>query len=309
MREEPTRSNSPVSRTPQELGLLAEGDVGDLVEEEGAAVGQLEAAYPVALGVGEGALDVAEQLALEQRVGDAAGVDGDHRAFAAGGDRVEHPGHHPLAGAVLAGDQDVGVGGADPLDQLEHRLHGLGLGDQGGRPLAAQGAVLGLQPLPPAQRPPQLDLGAHHRQQAGVVPRLLDEVAGAAAHRLHRQLDARPGGHHHDRQGGVEGADLGQQLEAFLARGGVAGVVEVHQQGVELLLLHGVEDLGRRGGGLDLVPLPLEQEAKGFANVFLVVGDEHARPPAAAGGGHGSWAAAWVSSAIQPSWSWTIRLP
>ena len=50
----------------QQLGLQVQRDVGDLVEEQRAAVGQLEAADAVALGVGEGALDVAEQLALEQ---------------------------------------------------------------------------------------------------------------------------------------------------------------------------------------------------------------------------------------------------
>lgn len=46
----------------KELRLLAERDVGDLVEEERAAVGQLEASHAVDLGVGERALHVPEQL-------------------------------------------------------------------------------------------------------------------------------------------------------------------------------------------------------------------------------------------------------
>ena len=58
---------------PQQLGLLLQRHVGDLVEEEGAAVGQLEAAGAVLLGVGEGALDVAEHLALEDPFREAAG--------------------------------------------------------------------------------------------------------------------------------------------------------------------------------------------------------------------------------------------
>src|SRR3712207_8576856 len=44
------------------------------VEEERAAVGELEAADPVGLGVRERALHVAEQLALEERLRDAARV-------------------------------------------------------------------------------------------------------------------------------------------------------------------------------------------------------------------------------------------
>ena len=50
----------------QQLGLHFQADVADLVEEQRAAVGQLEAADLVAVGVGEGALDVAEQLAFQQ---------------------------------------------------------------------------------------------------------------------------------------------------------------------------------------------------------------------------------------------------
>ena len=50
----------------EELGLGLQGQLADLVEEEGAAVGQLEAADPPGDGAGEGALLVAEQLALDQ---------------------------------------------------------------------------------------------------------------------------------------------------------------------------------------------------------------------------------------------------
>ena len=103
----------------QQLGLLAERDVGDLVEEQRAAVGQLEAADAVALGVGERALHVAEQLALEHALGEAAGVDGDHAAASARArDGVQRPRDDPLAGAVLAGDQHVGVRRPDARDQL-----------------------------------------------------------------------------------------------------------------------------------------------------------------------------------------------
>ncbi len=44
--------------------------------------------------------------------------------------RVEGLGHRALARAVLARDQDVGVGRAHAFDQLEHRAHGGSLGDE-----------------------------------------------------------------------------------------------------------------------------------------------------------------------------------
>ena len=50
----------------QELGLGAGGEVADFVEEDGAALGLLEAANASRLGAGEGAALVAEEFAFEQ---------------------------------------------------------------------------------------------------------------------------------------------------------------------------------------------------------------------------------------------------
>ena len=72
----PTRSTPRSCRTRSSFTCAAERHVADLVEEEGAAVGLLEAA-PVAplVRAGEGALLVAEQLALEERLGQRGAVD------------------------------------------------------------------------------------------------------------------------------------------------------------------------------------------------------------------------------------------
>ncbi len=56
----------PLLQHAQQLGLHVERDVADLVEEQRAAVGQLESAHLVAMGAGEGPLDVTEQLALQE---------------------------------------------------------------------------------------------------------------------------------------------------------------------------------------------------------------------------------------------------
>ena len=59
----------PALQHAQQLGLRGRRDLADLVEEDGAGVGQLEPAQPPLGGAGEGALLVAEQLALEQGLG------------------------------------------------------------------------------------------------------------------------------------------------------------------------------------------------------------------------------------------------
>ena len=63
----------------QQLDLRRRHHLGDLVEEQRAAVRELEAAQPPLDGAGERALLVAEELALEQRFRDGRAVDRDER--------------------------------------------------------------------------------------------------------------------------------------------------------------------------------------------------------------------------------------
>ncbi len=101
-REAPTRSTSPVSSTRRSLACCRSCQRPDLVEQQRAALGQLEAADPVGARVGEGALHVAEHLALEQAFGEPAEVHGHQRPRRAGRGGVEPLRHDLLAGAVLA---------------------------------------------------------------------------------------------------------------------------------------------------------------------------------------------------------------
>src|SRR5205814_488235 len=87
----------------QELGLERGRQLADLVEEDGAAGGDLEQAGLGRDRAREGAALVAEELALEQRLAEARAVDGDELA-AAPRARVERARQHLLARAGLAGD-------------------------------------------------------------------------------------------------------------------------------------------------------------------------------------------------------------
>ena len=103
---------------------LGRGGV-DLVEEDGAGVGGLEAAGAVVDGAGERAADVAEQLAFQQVLGQGAAVDADERAAAARAEPVDGLGDQFLAGARLAQQQHRGVRlghlPGEPIDILHGR--------------------------------------------------------------------------------------------------------------------------------------------------------------------------------------------
>ena len=64
----------------------------------------------VAVGAGERAAAVAEQLALEHVARHGGAVEGDERFRGAVGGAVDGAGENLLAGAALAGDEDADVG-------------------------------------------------------------------------------------------------------------------------------------------------------------------------------------------------------
>ena len=185
--------------------------------------------------------------------------------------------HHPLARAVFASDEHIGVRRTDPTDQLQHWSHGGGLGDERRAAAASQQFVFRLQPLSFAQGLAQFDLIADDRGETGVVPRFLDEVARPPPHRFDGQFDIGPGRHDHDRQRAVERLNAGEQIESFLARGGVARVIEVHEQDIELALLQRRQHFGRRSDGFCPVTFAFEQQSQSLQHIGLVVGNQDAR--------------------------------
>ena len=120
----PRRSNSCSCSTRSSLGCSSERDVADLVEEQRPLVGQLEAADLLGDGAGEGALLVAEQLALQQARGDGRAVQLDEGAVPPRAQLVQGAGDEFLARARLAANEHRGVGGGDGLDLLEHPAQG-----------------------------------------------------------------------------------------------------------------------------------------------------------------------------------------
>ncbi len=68
---------------------------------------------------------------------------------------------------------------------------------------------------------------------------------------------------------------MSEQVEPFLARRRVSGIVEVHEDGVEFPRFDGTQGLSGRGNGLRLIAFAFQQQAQGVADVRLVVGQKN----------------------------------
>jgi hypothetical protein len=117
----------------QQACLQVERHVADLVEEQGAVLGLLEAAAPHRLGAGEGAALVAEQLGFQQVLRDRRRVQGDERLLSARAVFMEGARDQLLAGAAFPGNQDRHVRLRQAADGAEYFLHRRGLAQDLGR--------------------------------------------------------------------------------------------------------------------------------------------------------------------------------
>ena len=69
---------------PEHLRLKFDFHLGNFIEQKRAAIGELEASFAAAIGAGERAPLMAEELGLHQILGERGAVDSDKRALRAG---------------------------------------------------------------------------------------------------------------------------------------------------------------------------------------------------------------------------------
>ncbi len=222
----------------QKSGLKIKWHVPDLVEEQGAVLGLLEAAAPHGLGAGEGAALVAEQLRFQQVLRDRRGVQGDEGLLRAWAVLVQRARHELLAGARFARDQHGHVRLRQAADGAEHLLHrrrmAQDLGRLGGQRLDA-GFAQALFESAPDQRHRLVDV-----EWLGQV------IEGAALERGHRRIQVREGGDDDDRQAGMAGLDGLQQVDAGFARH--ADVRYQHLRGIGFEGGQGLARVGEAAG-------------------------------------------------------------
>ncbi len=163
----------------------------------------LDLADPPLVGTGEGVRLVAEYLAVEQVLRQAAAVQRDEGMLVAPAIVMEATRHQLLAGAGLAEDQHVGRGVADVGDQLAQRLDRRRAADDPLRQVLAAGQ-LATQRADLAGQPALLQGAAGDLDQAFRREGLLHEVVGAGVHRLYRHGDVAVTGDQHHRQARVE---------------------------------------------------------------------------------------------------------
>ncbi len=150
------------------------------------------------IGAGERAAHVAEELRVEQRLGERAAVDGDEGPILPRRVDVDRPRDELLAGPALAGDEDGAAGRRNGLDQVEQREHRAAAADDVRELVrrlerALEQHVLLLQPLP-------LELLADAHAQVALELRPFVHVVGRPEP---QRLDRRLGGgerRHDDRR-------------------------------------------------------------------------------------------------------------
>ncbi len=104
----------------QELSLELEGKLPDFVQEERAAVGQLEAARLPGEGAREGPALVAEELAFDEVGRQGGAIDLDERPLPASAGTVNRPGDQLLARAGFSEDEGGRIGGGNLIHLVEH---------------------------------------------------------------------------------------------------------------------------------------------------------------------------------------------
>ena len=257
-----------------ELDLRAGRHVADLIEEDGAVVGLLEAADAPVFGAGKGAAFVAEQLAFEQGLGDGGAVDGDEGRLGAVAVLVNGAGDEFLAGAGLAADQDVDGLGGDAANLLVDRLHGAAVADQGGAggPGRAQFDLLG-------HHAPAGNAFGDERKQLGHLEGLEQVIVGAGFGGLDGALGGAVGGHHDDGQARLGDVQVAHQVQPVQAR-----QLHVGDDDIQLFVL------GPRQAGVaarldkDFIALLAEEPAQGHNDARIVLDQQnpgctgHCRP-------------------------------
>ena len=173
----------------QQLGLQVEPQIADLVEEQRAAVGQLELADALLQRAGERALLVAEQRALDQLARNRGEVDGDERRRRAFADsRCSSRASSSLPVPLSPRISTVADSFATLCTRLEHVLErGARAGDElavagiARRILQRQHVAVEVLALAGVRAPAS-------RSTSGSAS-LREEVIGAELDRLHRAVD------------------------------------------------------------------------------------------------------------------------
>jgi hypothetical protein len=226
-----------------------------------------EQAASCAVGAGERALGVSEELALEERLGDRAAVDRDERLVATRRLGVDGARQHLLAGSALAHDEHRRLEGRSALHHLEEVDHRGGGRDD--RPVSHRALDVALQQCGAAAQALALVGLAKGEQGLGRLEGLRQVVVGAPLHCLDRELLGAVGRHHDEGAFGEPPREQRQELHSVHA-----GHSQVAQDDVEGSPVDGLERPLRVGCAVGFVALGGEHELEALAEPLVVVHDQ-----------------------------------
>ena len=255
----------------EELHLDRGGEVPDLVEEEGAPGGQLEAPGLLPVRPREGPPLVAEQLGLEQGVGEGRAVDRHEGAVGPGAGVMDGAGHQLLPRPALARHQHGGLGGGHLGGPGERLAQEGGAAEDLGEVVA--GVELGagalqavLQGLGAALERRDLDALPDRAQQLFVVKRFRQEVRGTGFERAHGHGDVPVAGEEYNGELTIRGGQLLLQVESVYP-----GEIHIQHQTTWYFGSRGSQELLRRRKGLRRQPGGLNQICQSFARRRIVI--------------------------------------
>ena len=218
------------------------------------------------MGAGERALLVAEQIGLDERLGDGGRVDGDEGPVTPRALMVDGPRDQLLAGSALAGDQDGGRRPGDLRDQAVELLdRGMPTDDLVEVVRARQ---LGAQECDLALERPALEGASRKRQELVLLEGLGQIVEGAELHGGHCGAHGLHGGDEDHLDALVERLDALEHLDTVHP-----GQSDVEQDEVDR---GGPDDVERAGavGHVDDFVVVLEDQPKRLPNAWVVIDDE-----------------------------------
>ncbi len=228
-------------------------------------MGRLKKTLAVAVGAGEGAFHIAEELGFHQVLGNRAAVDGHERPRRARRQRMDGARRTLLAAARLAADHHRGHAARQPQQRAAHLLHGGGMAGQ--QRIGALGEIgaagIGIALL-------ATQCVEHQAAQLIERQRLGDIVERPRLERLHRVLGAAVGGDDGHRRAVGGGRKLAHQIDA-------QAVAQAHvgQHQRKALPRQRLARLAQAGGQYHVVPHAPQGDLQQLAQVGLVIDDEN----------------------------------
>lgn len=243
---------------PEQFDLHGHRQVGDFVEEQGAAAGGLEQALLVFDSASEAAFLVAEELAFHQFGGNRAAVHRHERPLDTWPLLVDQARHQLLAATGLATDVDRRLAARQLADLVAQGAHRRRLAEQA----VVHRRFLGF-------RVAQAQGGCHQLPQATEVDRFGEEVEGTGLERLDRGVQAAVRGDHGHRGLWMALLDVLDQIEAAAVRQAHVGEAQVERLAGQQLA--GFLDVAGAAG----VQLhAAESDFQQFADIRFIVDDQ-----------------------------------